>query len=163
MAPPSKTKSARSDSAQAALKAMQNAALGDLRPPEHVQITASAEPYFVDIVRARARDEWNGLQLTVAAQLAQCFADQREVEAELAVEGRIITNNRGTKVLNPLVSCLEQMARKEMAFMRTLQMGGRVPGGEGDARNKAGARKAEANARSARKQVETEEDDLLAR
>lgn len=162
MATSTKTKTARSDSSQAALKAMQNAALDDLRPPEHVQITASAEPYFGAIVRARARDEWTELHLIVAAQLAQCFADQQEEEAELAVEGRIITNDKGTRVCNPRVSVLEQMARKEMAFMRTLQMGGRTPGGEGDARNKAGARKTEAGARRARKQVETEEDELLA-
>lgn len=157
------TKRTRSDSAAAALKAAENAAKPDLRPPDHVQITASAEPYFLDIVRARARDEWNGLQLTVAAQLAQCFADQKEVEAELAVEGRVLTNERGTRVCNPLVSVLEQMARKEMAFMRTLQMGGRVPGGAGDARNKAGARGLEEAARRTREQVEQEEDDLLAR
>ena len=156
------TKRTRSDSAQAAINAMKNAAKDDLRPPAHVQLSADAEPYFVSIVRARARDEWTELHLTIAAQLAECMCAIVEEDAALAVEGRVIKNDKGTPIANPRVSVCEQLARKEMALMRTLQMGGRLPGGEGDARNKAGARKVEAQARRVRQEVATEDDDLLA-
>lgn len=156
-------KRTRSDSAESALKAMQNAAKGDLQPPEFITLSADAELYFVALVRARARDEWSEAHLIVAAQLAECMADLATEEGHLLIEGRVITNDKGTPIMNPRMSVCEQLARKEMAFMRSLQMGGRTPGGEGDARNKAGARKAEAKARTVRAQVEQEDDGLLAR
>jgi hypothetical protein len=157
------TKRTRSDSAAAALNAAKNAAAPDLQPPDFVQISVDARPYFDAIVRARARDEWVDLHLIVAAQLAECLADQQMEQDQLIVEGRVITNDKGTPIANPRMAVCEQLARKELALMRALQMGGRTPGGEGDARNKAGARKAEANARKARAQVEAEDDGLLAR
>lgn len=150
----------RSDSATAAVQAAVNVAKGDPMPPEHVKISALAMPHYLHIVRARARDEWNDLQLTVAAQLAECFVEQEEERQELATEGRVLKNERGTMVANPRVSILEQMARRQMALMRTLQMGGRAIG---DPRKPLGPRAAEQNARKLKEQVEQEEeDDFLA-
>jgi hypothetical protein len=127
-------------------------------PPEHVAISPLAMPHYLHIVRARARDEWNDLQLTVAAQLAECFVEQEEERQEMAKEGRVLKNERGTMVANPRVSILEQMARRQMALMRTLQMGGRSIG---DPRQPLNKRKNEATARKLAEEV-AEEDDLLA-
>lgn len=148
----------RSDSATAAINAAKNAASPDLRPPAHVQLSADAEPYFADIVRARAREEWNEHQLTIAAQLAECMVEQAEVRAELLVEGRVTMNERGTRVANPLVSISEQLARRQMALGRSLQMIGRAVG---DPRAPTAKRKLEAGARKLRDEV-AQEDDLLA-
>lgn len=156
------TKRTRSDSATAALNAAKNAALGDLMPPDFVQVSADARPYFVAIVRARARDEWTDLHLIIAAQLAQCLCDLQAEEDALLLEGRVVKNDRGTPIMNPRMAACEQLARKEMALMRTLQMGGRVPGAAGDARNKAGARKLEQGARRVREELAEEDDELLA-
>jgi hypothetical protein len=153
------TRKTRSDSATAAINAAKSAASPDLRPPAHVQLSACAEPYFADIVRARAREEWNEHQLTVAAQMAECMVDQDEVRAELLVEGRVTMNERGTRVANPLVSISEQLARRQMALGRSLQMIGRATG---DPRAPTAKRKLEAGARKLRSEVEQEEDDLLA-
>lgn len=152
------TRKTRADSTTAAINAAKNAASPDLRPPSHVQISASAEPYFADIVRARAREEWNEHQLTIAVQLAECMAEQEEVRAELVVEGRVTVNERGTRVANPLVSISEQLARRQMALGRSLQMIGRATG---DPRTPTAKRKLEAGARRVRDEVEAE-DDLLA-
>jgi hypothetical protein len=156
--PPKKQRQARSDSATAAIRAAKNAALPDLRPPAHVRISADAEPYFADIVRARARDEWNPHQLTIAAQMAHCMVEQEEVGALLLLEGRVLANERGTRVANPLVSIMEQLARRQMALGRSLQMIGR---GVGDPRAKTKQRQLENNARGVAGEVE-QEDDLLA-
>jgi len=152
------TRKTRSDSATAAINAAKNAASPDLRPPPHVQLSADAEPYFADIVRARAREEWNEHQLTIAAQLAECMVEQEEVRAELALDGRVLTNERGTKVANPLVGINEALARRQMALGRSLQMIGRATG---DPRAPTAKRKLEAGARNLRKEVE-QEDDYLA-
>lgn len=161
---------ARSDSAAAAIAAAKAAASPALRPPEHVRIFADAEDYYADIVRARARDEWNEYQLTVAAQLANCMADQDEVRAGIALDGWTVVNAKGTEVANPLVGIAEALARRQMALSRSLQMTGRALG---DPRKPLGKRALEEKARRLKEEVEGEEgepapetygadDDLLA-
>jgi hypothetical protein len=149
----------RADSATAAIEAAKNAALPDLQPPAHVILSESATPYFRDVVRARARDEWNEFQLTVAAQMAECMAEQDEERAHLALEGKVLENARGTLVANPRVSILEQLARRQMALARSLQMIGRAVG---DPRAPTQKRKLEAGARTAREEAMAEDDGLLA-
>ena len=153
---PDKQRQHRSDSAAAAIAAAKAAASPLPRPPEHVQISASAEPYYADIVRARARDEWNEYQLTVAAQMANCMADQDEVRAELALEGWVVVNAKGTQVANPLVNIVEALARRQMALSRSLQMTGRALGHPDDPKKKRALEK------QARELVVEMEDDLLA-
>jgi hypothetical protein len=123
-----KQRQTRSDSAAAMVEAAKNAALPPLRPPAHITLTDAAEPYFADIVRARARGEWNPHQLTIAAQMAECMAEQDDVRAELALEGWVVTNAKGTQVANPLVGINEALARRQMALGRSLQMIGRAIG-----------------------------------
>ncbi|MDQ1835566.1 hypothetical protein, partial [Massilia scottii] len=154
-----KTKRTRADSAASAVKAMFNAAQPDIAVPDYVVLTDSAQPYWIGIMRARARDEWTDVDLVVAAQLAQCQADIAEEDHALRGEGRVITNERGTPVMNPRTIVLEQLARREMALMRTLRMGGRVAGDSRDEENK---RKLERESRRLRGDLETEDDGLLA-
>jgi hypothetical protein len=158
MATKNTTRQARSDSATAAIEAAKNATLPDLMPPDHVQISAKAMPYYRDIVRARARDEWNPHQLTVAAQMAECMVDQDDVRAILAVEGWTVMNAKGTIVANAHVSISEQLARRQMALGRSLQMIGRAIG---DPRKPAGKRQLEKNARELAGEVAEEDEDLL--
>lgn len=148
-----KQRQTRSDSATAAIEAAKNAVAPPLRPPGHVQLSASAEPYFEDIVRARARSEWNPHQLTIAAQMAECMADQDEVRAELALDGWTVINAKGTEVANPLVGINEALARRQMALGRSLQMIGRALG---DPRKPMGKRALEEQARQAREQARDE-------
>lgn len=154
-----RTKRARADSAASAVKAMVDAAQPDIDVPAWVTLTDSAKPFWIGVVRARARDEWQEVDLVVAAQLAQCQADIAEEDAALRDEGRVIKNERGTSVMNPRTTVLEQLARREMALMRTLRMGGRVAG---DTRDELGKRQLERGARKARAQVEEEDEGLLA-
>ncbi len=154
-----RTKRARSDSVASAVKAMVDAALPDIEVPAWVTLTESAKPFWVGVVRARARDEWQDVDLVVAAQLAQCQADIAEEDEALRVEGRVIRNDRGSPVMNPRTTVLEQLARREMALMRTLRMGGRVAGDQRDDLKKRGL---ERDARKAKGQVEEEDDGLLA-
>jgi hypothetical protein len=150
---------ARADSASSAVKAMLNAAKPDIEVPAWVTLTESAKPFWIGVVRARAREEWAEVDLVVAAQLAQCQADIAEEDESLRQEGRVITNERGTPVMNPRTTVMEQLARREMALMRTLRMGGRVAG---DSRDEGGKRAIERQSRKLRNEIEEEGDDLLA-
>ncbi|WP_426195084.1 TerS protein [Massilia sp. DWR3-1-1] len=154
-----KPKRTRADSAASAVNAMVNAAKPDIEVPHYVTLTESAKPFWIGVVRARTREEWIDVDLVVAAQLAQCQADIAEEDEALRTEGRVIKNDRGTPVMNPRTTVLEQLARREMALMRTLRMGGRIAG---DSRDEEGKRKIERASRKLRGELEEESDGLLA-
>lgn len=149
----------KSDTAAAAVSAALAAAKGLLQPPQHVSLPGEALKYWPGVVCARARDDWTEVDLVVAAQLAKCQADMAEEDAALDLEGKVIKNDRGTPVMNPRTAVMEQLARREMALMRALRIGGRAGG---DPRDGAGRAKTEQTARRARSEVEAEADDLLA-
>ena len=69
----------------------------------------------------------------------------------------MLENARGTKVMNARVSVLEGLARREMALLRTLRMGGRV---SGDARDDVLRRQIQRQNEKVAEQ--TYDDDLLA-
>ncbi len=150
-------KRTRSDSAASAVKAMVNAALPPLPLPAHVQLRETDHPFWEGVLRARARDEWTESDLVVAAQLARCQADIEREQQLLNYEGSVVQNAKGTQIMNPRVTVLEQLSRREMALMRTLRMGGRIAG---DARDQAGKRAIERKAQQIR--TELEDDGLLA-
>ena len=151
------TKRNRADSASSAVKAMLNAAKDTIQVPAHVKLRDGDMVFWDGVVRARARDEWTETDLVVAGQLARCLRDIEEEQQALDDEGTVIKNDKGTPVVNPRVSVLEQFARREMALMRTLRMGGRVAGA---ARDEAPGRKIERQSREIRKELE--DDELLA-
>jgi hypothetical protein len=150
-------KRVRSDSAASALKAMVNAAMPALPLPAHVQLREADVPFWDGVLRARARDEWTEADLVVAAQLARCQADIEHEQQLLNAEGSVVENNRGTQIMNPRVTVMEQLSRREMALMRTLRMGGRIAG---DPRDQSGKRALERKASQIR--VELQDDGLLA-
>lgn len=134
-----------------------NAALPVISPPAHVRLREQDAPFWVDIVKSRAREEWSKSDLVVAAQLARCQADIESESLQLESEGSVIENNRGTPVMNPRHAVLEQLSRREMALMRSLQM---VGSAKGDKRDVEKARKLQRQADIAHEEVT--DDDLLA-
>ena len=144
----------RADSSDSAVKAMVDAAAGPLPPPDFVLMRACDAPFWAAIVCARARDEWAPADLVVAAQLARCQADIERESTLLYSEGSVLTNEHGTLVCNARVSVMEQLARREMALMRSLRMGGRA---SGDASKDATRRKIQRQAEGAREELADEE------
>ena len=146
-------------SAESAVKAMMQAGLAPLDPPKHVRLRKGDRPFWDGILRARGRDEWVEYDLVVVAQLARCQADIETESKALDAESSVLENARGTKVMNPRISVLEQLARREMALMRTLRMAGRDAGltSEKDTAQRRLLRQAE----SARAELQ-DEADLLA-
>lgn len=136
---------------------MVDAASGPPPVPEHVRLRPGDLPFWHGIVRARAYGEWSAVDLVVAAQLARAQADIESESHLLDAEGSVVKNERGTVVANARVSVLEQLARREMALMRSLRMAGPQAG---DARNESGRRKAQRQAAAVLDEIAGE--DLLA-
>jgi hypothetical protein len=147
----------RADSVASAVKAAIDVAKGPISCPAHVRLRAEDEPFWLGIIASRARDEWVGADLVVAAQLARVQRDIEVESAALEAEGSVLENARGTPVMNPRATVLEALARREMAFMRTLRMGGAAAG---PARHVVERRKVERQAKAIREDLE--EDALLA-
>jgi len=143
--------------ADGAVRTMLTAAMPVPEVPSHVKLREGDVPFWDVIVRAKSRDEWSGPDIVVAAQLARCQHDI-EVESKLLdSEGSVIENNRGTPVMNPRHTVLEQLARREMALMRSLRLAGVALGEQRDIDK---ARKIQKQADQAREELES--DDLLA-
>jgi hypothetical protein len=141
------------DTAEAAVKAAVDAAKGPPGCPKHVHLRPEDRPFWDGVIRARARDEWSSADLVVAGQLARCQWDIERESVELDLEGTVLKNDRGTMTANPRVSVLEQLARREMALMRTLRMGGAAAG---EARHVVERRRVAKQAESVRAELEDE-------
>ena len=150
-------KKQRTDSTAAKVSAMLNASLKTIEPPCHVVLRAGDRVFWDGVVRARARDEWTETDLVVAGQLARCLHDIQVAQVLLDEEGTVLRNEKGTQIVNPRVSVLEQFARREMALMRTLRMGGST---KGAARDEEKTRHLERSSRQLRDELV--QDDLLA-
>lgn len=147
----------RSDSAAAAIQAAKDAASPLPEVPSHVRLRDDDHTFWVDIVKARARSEWTQADLVVAAQLARCMADIEAESITLDDEGSVLTNERGTKVMNPRHAILEQLSRRQMALMRSLRIAGVATG---DTRDLEKARKLQRQAEEAKEGLT--DDSLLA-
>ena len=151
-------KKSRADTAASAVTAMLNASKATVSPPAHCKMRDGDEPFWIGVMHARTVDEWTEADLVVAAQLARCQHDIESQQIMLDDEGSVLVNDKGTQIMNPRVSVLEQLARREMALMRTLRIGGSV---SGDTRDMVGKRKIEQSSRKLRKELEFG-DGLLA-
>lgn len=149
-----KPRRTRSDSAAAAIRAAENAVKPDLDPPDSHPLTVREMPFFRDIIRGRARDDWREVDLQIVAQLARVMAKIEAFELRLGSEDPIIEGKP-----NPLISVISTYRAMQGSMMRTLQLGGRVAV---DPRNLHKARALESQARATADQVAAEGNALLA-
>lgn len=110
-----------SNSASGAVSAVQNAIAGVFAPPVECKLEKRDLVYWNAIVRARSREEWNENELQVAAQLARTRRQIQDNEDLLEEEGPVLVNDRGTQIANPRFSIIEQLTRRQMALMRSVQ------------------------------------------
>jgi hypothetical protein len=129
-----------------------------IEPPAAVRLRDGDRPYWDTIVRARGANEWSEPDLLHAANLARCLHDVERISGEVAAEGDVIENGRGTPVLNPKHSLLEVLSRRSVALTRLLQMHAQARLGRPE-----DVAKGRAAALQAREVVDGMDDDLLAR
>ena len=108
-------KRVRSDSAAAAVAAVQAVALGPLPPPKHVKLRRGDRPFWNAIVTARPRDTWTDSDLCLAASLARCQADIETLQALVDDEGFLIEGKP-----HPACELLEKATRRALAITRAI-------------------------------------------
>lgn len=127
-----RTRSKRSDSTAAAVKAAQNAALGTLKPPAHVTLTKAATPFWDAIIQNRPRDRWNDADLAHAAVLARAQCDVEKLQREIAKEGNVI---RGKE--NPKHKLVEMLSKRAVMLARMLHVHAEATTGRSQTQGKA--------------------------
>lgn len=150
---------ARSDSAAAAVSAMANAARPRPRPPKHCKLRKRDLPFWRAIIDTRSRDEWNPVDLVVAAQLARCQSDFEAETDAMEKEETVEYDRHDRSCVNARCRVLEILARREMALMRMLRLAGPA------ATNELNKRKLEWSSRSIREGLmddDDEDEELLA-
>lgn len=137
----------RSDSAEVAVQAAQNAAAGPLKPPAHARIPAKARPFWQALVRNRPRHKWNDADLAIAAILARAQFDVHRLQREIEAEGDVIDGK-----VNPKHALVDKLARRVMALSRLLHVHPEAT--QGRAREQGNALEAEREAEKAKAMAE---------
>lgn len=106
----------RSDSAAAAVRAAQAAALGPIDPPGHVALRPGDRPFWDAIVTSRARDTWTINDLCTAGNLARTQADIERLQSALDSSGYLLSDGKP----NPLAALVETLTRRTVALSRVL-------------------------------------------
>lgn len=140
------TKRTRSDTAAGSVDAMRGA-VTDIEPPIWVIVPREAMPYWRSITSARAADAWNDSDLETAAELARTKHNIERINTELAIEGDIIVNERGTPIVNPKHNLLETLTRRMVALSRMLQVHAEAT--QGKSRDQVARNQAQSRAKSA--------------
>jgi hypothetical protein len=127
-APKSSARRTRVDSAAAAVAALRPRAA--IQPPKHMRLRPGDVAYWNSILTGRAREEWRACDLVLAVQLARTQADLAAETERLGVEGMVIASAKadGNPITNPRATICESLAKRQMALMRTLRMGGLAAG-----------------------------------
>lgn len=151
----------RVDTVEAAVEAIQNASHPLPQPPVHMHVRPQERPYFDALMKTKARSEWNPFEISLAVQVAR-LQYQIDHETALLQEEQSVIRRGNEAVINSRLSVLELLQRRQLAFARTLKIGGSAAGKD---------RKTERNRRALEKRAreiheglaDEDEDDLLPR
>lgn len=146
----------RADSAHVHSEIMQ-AAVKSIPVPDCVKLDKKHMPFWNAITAARS--EWTTVDLIHAANLARCMCSIEENQNKLAKEGDVIDNARGTPVMNPRFTILEQLSRRSVSLSSKIQVHAAATVGE--AKLSRGKNTAKRNAIEAFEELG--DDDLIAR
>lgn len=151
-------KKQRLDTVAGAVATMADALAGSIEPPAHIRLRSGDRPFWDSIILARARHLWDDADLELAGNLARCKADVERLQTEIDSEGDIISNERGTPIVNPKHSLLETLSRRSVALSRMIHVHAEAKHGQSrEQAKKLGAQKTAA-------QVMADSDDgLIAR
>lgn len=79
-----------------------------------------AEGYFYALLESRPSYEWAKPDIVALTRVAKWLAQSDELAFQMDMEGITITNLKGTEVLNPLFSAVDQLERRIAAVMAKL-------------------------------------------
>jgi hypothetical protein len=74
------------------------------------------------LTHTRAREGWRDFDLWNVAKVARLEADIRKYQQALDFDGAVVTNERGTPIVNPLLTVVDSLQRQQLAIVRSLSL-----------------------------------------
>ena len=71
---------------------------------------------------ARVREGWREFDLLIVAKAVRLEADIRKHQKSLDRMGVLVKTDKGTPIVNPLVSVIDSMQRQQLALIRSLSL-----------------------------------------
>ena len=117
-----RTKSLSSDSALYVVHLA--ATISDKIPlPDGVILRDESEMVIWEqFTRTRTRDGWRDFDLLVVAKAVRLESDIRRYQEQLDGIGAVITNDRGTPVVNPVLTVIDSLQRQQLSLIRSISM-----------------------------------------
>lgn len=106
--------------------------------------------------RARARDGWRDFDLVILAKVVRLESDIRKHQKVLDDSEVIVTNGKGTQIVNPLFAVIDTLQRQQLALIRNMSLSQ----GAQDPRTLNGQGREQGKLRAA---VDLRDDELIAR
>jgi len=95
----------------------------DVQLPEGVTLRTEEErTIWRQFTRVRAREDWRDMDLILVAKITKLEADIREHTATLDRSGILIKNKRETLIVNPLISVIDTLERRQLAIIRSMSL-----------------------------------------
>lgn len=144
------TRKQRIDSTTAAVAVMLDATKGELQPPAHAKLHDDALPFWREIVRGRAREEWEATPALMSTAASLAWTQWQVSKLRQEIEGDGVPDAKA-------VQRVSDLQRLEMGYLRVLQQHGRAA--QGEARDVKGRRETAAGIEAGSPMG----DDLIAR
>lgn len=94
-------------------------ALVDFAPTR--KLSSAQMVHFERVISGKSTSEWeSGIELVHATNLAIVLAQIDEESDMVEVEGTVLENNRGTPVLNPRFTALNQLTKRALDLSRVM-------------------------------------------
>ena len=71
---------------------------------------------------ARAREGWRDFDLLIVAKAVRLEADIRKYQRALDASSPIVKNEKGTQIVNPFFSVIDNLQRQQLALIRSLSL-----------------------------------------
>ena len=119
-------------------------------PPAGVELRSDKEHLiWSQFTRARVTEHWSDMDLILLAKIVNREAVIRAAQVELDAAGIMAENKRCTQILNPLISVIDTLERRQLAVIRSMSLNQTAH----DPRTINGTAKVESEARAALKDV----------
>ena len=113
----------RIDSSTAAVAVMLDAVKGDLLPPAHSKLHDEALPFWREIIRGRAREEWEATPALQSTAASLAWTQWQVSRLRSLIEADDMPDAK-------TVQRVSDLQRLEMGYLRVLQQHGRAVQGE---------------------------------
>lgn len=91
--------------------------------PQGVELRSDEERViWGQFTRARAPEDWRDMDLLLLSKVVRMEADLRQYRDQLDAEGITLVNQRGTSVVNPLISIIDTIERRQLAVIRSMSL-----------------------------------------